>query len=130
MFSISQVLVGSAPLKPYGFDKGCKQQLYRCQFSLAIYFSARVTSLLLLLLLLIKPTCVIFGANKNQMLLIFHNVIISVSAVSMYVCMFTAFIKPEGFQGRGTNWCLTNTNQKRAAKNKNTSNYINTQRPI
>ena len=24
MFSISQVLVGSAPLKPYGFDKGCK----------------------------------------------------------------------------------------------------------
>ena len=24
VFSISQVLVGSAPLKPYGFDKGCK----------------------------------------------------------------------------------------------------------
>ena len=24
MFSISQVLVGSAPFKPYGFDKGCK----------------------------------------------------------------------------------------------------------
>ena len=24
MLSISQVLVGSAPLKPYGFDKGCK----------------------------------------------------------------------------------------------------------
>ena len=25
VFSISQVLVGSAPLKPYGFDKGCKR---------------------------------------------------------------------------------------------------------
>ena len=24
VFSCSQVLVGSAPLKPYGFDKGCK----------------------------------------------------------------------------------------------------------
>ena len=24
VFSISQVLVGSAPLKPYGFDEGCK----------------------------------------------------------------------------------------------------------
>ena len=24
VFSISQVLVGSTPLKPYGFDKGCK----------------------------------------------------------------------------------------------------------
>ena len=34
----------------------------------------------------------------------------------MYVCMFTAFVKPVGFQGRGTNWCLTITNQKRAAK--------------
>ena len=48
----------------------------------------------------------------------------------LYVCMFTAFIKPVGFQGRGTNLCLTNINQKRAAKNKNTANYINTQRPI
>ena len=27
VFSISQVLVGSAPLKPYGFDKGCKHTL-------------------------------------------------------------------------------------------------------
>ena len=23
VFSVSQVLFGSAPLKPYGFDKGC-----------------------------------------------------------------------------------------------------------
>ena len=39
----------------------------------------------------------------------------------MYVCMFTAFVKPVGFQGRGTNKKARSVQQVKTGK---TSRYI------